>query len=137
MLWFILLFGVVTIASGASLASSLGSRREVATGRPSFESLADLTGIWDRERLESLVGPPHDDERYRADIESIAKIRRTWWKRWFDGELADAGCIGLAIIAACLIRSYPLLAWFVLAIPAVYLAISYLGGFVIVTRSRP
>ena len=136
MLWFIVLFVFVVIAAGASLVASLGSRNDLATGRPTFESVADLTGIWNRARLDELIGPSGDDDRYIVDAETVAKIPRTRWKRWFDPGVGDVGCIVLAIAAALLMRSHSLLAWCFVSVAAAYIAVGYIGGVVVVMRNR-
>ena len=136
MLWFIVLFVFIVIAAGASLVVSRGSRNDLATGRPTFESVADLTGIWNRARLDELIGPCGDDDRYIVDAETVAKIPQTWWKRWFDRDLGDVGCIVLAIAAALLMHSNSLLAWCFVTVAAAYIVVGYIGGVAVVMRNR-
>ena len=132
MVWFFLILTAVVIAAGASLAASWNSRRDLASGRPSFHSVADLTGIRNRTRLDELFGPRDGEDRYTVNAEALQKVPRTKWKRWFDREGSDIGCIALALAAALLIRSLPSIAWGLLAVSAVYLILGYLGALIAV-----
>jgi hypothetical protein len=64
-------------------------------------------------------------------------LPRTWWKRWFDHDLGDFGCILLAIAAAILLTcSYSVAAWCVLTAAACYVVAGYIGGVAVYMRSR-
>ncbi len=136
MLWFFVLLAVVLVSAGASLAASRDTRRDLDTGRPTFDSVADATGIWNRSRLDDLVGPRDDDDRYTVNAEMVRNIPSTWWKRWFDSDVADVGCIILSLIAASLIRSHPPFAWGLVSVGAAYIGVGYLGGILVVLRHR-
>jgi hypothetical protein len=136
MLWFILLLAVVLFAAGLSLVATRDTRRDLATGRPTFDSVADATGIWNRSRLDDLVGPRDDDDRYVVSAEQVRDISPTWWKRWFDSDVADVGCIVLSLAAGLLFRSYPSVAWILIVVSAVYIGVGYFGGIIVVLRNR-
>lgn len=137
MFWFIGLFAIVVISAGASLVASRDSRRNIASGNPTFASVADVTGIWNRERLDELIGPRDDDGRYNVGAETVAQLPRTRWKRWFDSDLGDVGCILLAVASAVLLTlSYSVAAWCVLSAAAIYIVAGYAGGTVMYMRSR-
>ena len=137
MLWFAALFFVVVILAGTSLAVSRDSRANVASGHPTFESVADITGIWNRQQLDDLLGPRDDADRYAVEPDTVAKLPRTWWKRWFDTDVIDVGCIVAAIVAAILLGcSYSVAAWCILSAAATYVVAGYVGGVVVYMRSR-
>jgi hypothetical protein len=136
MLWFYLLLAVVLVAAAASLVASGNTRRDLATGRPTFDSVADATGIWNRSRLDELVGPRDGDDRYAVSAELVRNIPPTWWKRWFDSDVADIGSIALSLIGVFLVRSYPSIAWGLLAVSAAYIIVGYIGGVFVVLRNR-
>jgi hypothetical protein len=93
MLWITLIAAMVILAATASLFGSWHTRRDVASGRPSYLSLADLTGIWDRRELARLCGPPDEDDRYSLSVETAARLPRKKWLRYFDAPLLDLACI--------------------------------------------
>ena len=136
MLWFYILLAVVLVAAGASLVASRDTRRDLATGRPNFDSVADATGIWNRSRLDDLVGPRDGDDRYAVSAEIVRNIPPTWWKRWFDSDVADVGCVVLSLIGVSLIHSQPSIAWGLVAFSASYIIVAYLGGILVVLRNR-
>lgn len=133
---FLVIFTVVLIAATASLVASRDTRRDLETGRPTFDSVADATGIWDRSRLDGLIGPRDGDDRYTASVQVVRSITPTWWKRWFDSNLADVGCIALSLIGASLMRSHASVAWGLVLVSAAYIFVGYIGGMVVVLRNR-
>lgn len=136
MLWFLVLLAFVLIAAVASLVASKNTRRDLGTGRPRFNSVADSTGIWNRSRLDDLVGPRDDEDRYTVTADVVRSIPPTWWKRWFDGGPADVGCIVLSLIGLSLIDTVPALSWASVAASATYLGIGYVGGILIILQNR-
>ena len=127
MLWISLIAVIVILAATASLLGTWHTRRDFATGRPNYLSLADRTGIWDRRELARLCGPPDEDERYFVSAETAARLPRRMWLRHFDSPLLDLACIlgasvsiGMGanhiagapwLVAAC--GLYQLVAWIV------------------------
>ncbi len=93
MLWITLIAVMVILVATASLFGTWHTHRDVASGRPSYLSLADLTGIWDRRELARLCGPPDEDERYSVSLETAATLPRKKWLRYFDPPLLDLACI--------------------------------------------
>ncbi len=136
MLSFFMLSAIVLVAAGASLVASRDTRRDLATGHPTFDSVADATGIWSRSRLDDLVGQRDEDDRYTVSAEMVYSIPMTWWKHWFDSDIADIGCIVLTLIGATQIRLHPPIAWSLVAVPAAYIVIGYVGGVLVVVRNR-
>lgn len=137
MLWYFVLLAVVLVAAGFSLMASGHTRRDLATGRPTFDSVADATGIWNRSHLDDLIGVRDSDDRYTVSADEVRRIPQTFWKRYFDSDVADAGCIICSLIGAPLIRSYPAIAWGLAAVSAAYIVAGYVGAFVVVIRNRP
>jgi len=135
MLWVILGSVLVVIAAGCSIRASRDSRRDINTGRPSFYSVADATGIWSRTRLDQLLGPRDTDDRYTATSEQVYGIPQAWWKRFFDNDLCSLACILLAIAAPFCYRSQTVLSIGLLAISGSCVVISYVGAVVVILQS--
>ncbi len=135
MLWIILGSVGVVIAAGCSVGASRDSRRDITGGHPKFDSVADATGVWNRTRLDQLLGPRDSDDRYTATAEQVYSIPKTWWKRVFDNDLCDLGCIIIALASPWFFRSQTTLSTILLAIAACYLVIGYVGAVVVVSRN--
>lgn len=135
MLWIILGSITVAIAGGYSIGASRDSRRDIAGGHPSFDSVADATGIWNRTTLDQLLGPRDSDDRYTAAAEDVYGIPKTWWKLFFDNDLCDLASITLALASPWFFRSHTTLSIILLAIAAGYVVIGYAGAVVVVIRN--
>lgn len=92
------LAGITVLAAAIALLSSHYSRREVRTGRATAYSLADLTGICDRDALDALFGPAESDGRYAVSPEQVSQVRQPLWKRSLDNDVLD----GLDLLTALL-----------------------------------
>jgi hypothetical protein len=134
MLWVLLASIAVVVAAGTSLGASRDSRRDIDGGRPSFYSVADVTGIWSRPRLDRLLGPRDDDDRYRATTEQVYTIPQTLWKRLFDNDLCDLACILFAIVSPFLYQSQTALSLGLLVVSGAYIVTGYVGAIVVVVR---
>ena len=99
MFWWIILSAVVVILAGStSLLGSWHTRRDIATGRASYLSLSDRTGIWDRKELAELYGEPDEDDRYTVSAATVAGFPKRLWQRFFDSMLLDlASIVGIAV----------------------------------------
>jgi len=135
MLWFILGSVAVVIAAACSIWASRASRRDITGGHPKYASVADATGVWNRTRLDQLFGPRDSDDRYTATAEQVYGIPKTWWKRLFDNNLCDLGCIIIALASPWFFRSQTALSIVLLAIAGGYIAIGYVGAVVVVIKS--
>ena len=87
--WMILIAVVVILAGSTSLLGSWHTRRDIATGRPTYLSLSDRTGIWNRNEIAELYGEPDEDDRYTVSAAQVAGFPRRMWQRFFDSMLLD------------------------------------------------
>jgi hypothetical protein len=117
-----------------SIGASRGSRRDIGSGRPSFYSVADATGIWSRSRLDRLLGPRDANDRYTATAEQVDAIPQTLWKRLFDNGLCDLACILVATASPFLYGSQTVVSLGLLAVSGAYIAVGYVGAIVVVIR---
>jgi len=115
MIYIVVLSVVVITAAVASLLGSWHTRRDITTGRPTYLSLADRTGIWDRNELARLLGPPDKDDRYPVTPRAAATLPRRIWVRVLDSALLDTGCIVLAVVSIGLATSGSVASWCLLA----------------------
>ncbi len=136
MLWILIGSVVVILGSGVSIWSSVRSRRDIATGRPRFESVADVTGIWKRETLDGILGPRDSEDRYRATSNQIHAIPKTAWKQLFDSELGDTATIIAAIISPLVYETNFALSLGLLSSSAAFIIIGYIGAVFVVVRDE-
>lgn len=96
MFWWSVLFGLALGSSLVSLWAGVHTYRDLRTGRPSYESLADYTGVRDRQTLARWYGPPDSADRY--DV--IGKqIQVRWWVWWLDAIYLDVAFLVVSIVA--------------------------------------
>ena len=133
--WVILVSIAVVIAAGCSIGASRNSHRDITGGHPTFDSVADATGVWNPTRLDQLLGPRDTDNRYTATAEQVYGIPKTRWKRLFDNDLCDVGCIILALASPWCFQSQTALSIILLAISAAYVVMGYVGAVVVVIRN--
>ncbi len=125
---------LVVLAAAASLWGSYDTRRDIRTGRPQYESLADFTGVWDRDELARLCGPPDSEDRYHVDAGTVQRLPQKWWVRCFDSIIMDCMSVAAAFAAMWLhFIEHPVSRWLV-AIAAAYQAVSWLMAVVAVAR---
>lgn len=136
MVWLIVGCVILAAASCLQLIASRESRRDVASGHPSYDSVADITGLWDRRQLDELLGPRDENDRYTATAADIDRIPRTWWKQLFDSDAADYVCLLLAIVAPLVYRSSSEVAIALFAVPALYTLLGYQGAVSMVLGSE-
>jgi hypothetical protein len=136
MVWVVLGAIAVIVGAGLSIAASRDSRRDVDRGQPSFYSVADVTGIWSRSRLDRLLGPRDADDRYSVTAEQVYAIPQTLWKRLFDNRPFDLACICVAIASPFLYGTQAALSVGLLALAGMYIATGYIGATVVVLRGR-
>lgn len=95
MIW---LIGILVVfAAAVSLWGSYDTRRDMRTGRPQYESLADFTGTWDRDQLAQLYGSPDDEDRYTVPAGAGRRLPQNWWVRCFDSVSMDCVSAGAAV----------------------------------------
>lgn len=135
MIWMICVSVVVVIAASTSLAASYDSRRDIATGKPEFTSIADRTGIWYREELDRLLGPRDENDRYTATTEQVDRIPRTWLKFLLDNDWCDGMSIAAALTAPALFCFYPALSVIVLTVAVLYILLGYIVSIVVVLKT--
>lgn len=136
MAWMIL--GGLVVGAGAvfSLIASRNSRRDVASGHPTYESVADLTGVWDRSQLDERLGPRDHLDRYTATAAEVDQIPRAWWKLLLDTDAGDVFCLLMTIAAPLAYHSFPNAGLALLAAAATYCIAGYLTAIVFVVRSE-
>lgn len=134
MLWFLLAAGLVIIMAGASLQSSRNSHSDIKTGHPSFESIADVTGIWNRQELDEQFGPRDSQGRYRATPKETGRIAKPAWKRWLDSPAGDWIALGTALAAPLIYRLHSTSAVVLLSGTAAYLFAGYVAAAIVVIR---
>ena len=125
MIYIVVLSIVVIAAAIASLFGSWHTRHDIAAGRPTYLSLADRTGIWDRNELTRLFGPPDEDDRYLVTPQAAATLPRRLWVRVLDSVFLDTGCIVLAVVSICLAASGTGASWCLLALCGCYQLVSW------------
>ena len=89
MFWTTAIAIAVIVGAATSLFGWWHTRRDIKSGRPSYLSLADLTGIWDRDALTRICGPPDHRDRYKVTPEMIARMPIRLWVRVFDTAALD------------------------------------------------
>ena len=136
MLWLIIISASLVLAVAISLWASFDSRRDISTGTPRFDSVADVTGIWNRETLDRILGPRDSEDRYRATAEEIRKIPRRPWKLWLDSEVADIVCMVAAVSAPFLYITNVAGAIVLLSCSGVYVLLGYVWAAREVFRGR-
>ena len=136
MLWVILGSVAVMIAAGCSVAATRDSHRDIKSGKPTFHSVADVTGVWDRAKLDQLIGPRDGNDRYAVRADQVYDIPQTWWKRWLDNDFCDVSCVVLAVAVPCIFLWQPTLAIVLLAGSAAYVIIGYTTALVVVLRGN-
>jgi|GEM_PF-2708060 flagellar basal body-associated protein FliL len=136
MLWIILGSVAVTTAAGLSIAASIHSHRDIETGHPKFDSIADVTGIWDRSTFDQSLGPRDADDRYTVNPEAVYRIPQTLPKRLFDNVCGDVVSIGFALVSPVLFRSQPAVAVILLIIASTYMVVGYVSAIVVVVGSQ-
>jgi hypothetical protein len=133
MIWIVLISGIVAGMATASLLGSYKTRRDLATGRPDYLSLADYTGIFDRQELAQLYGPPDAVDRYTVSRDT-APLPRRLWSRLLDSMALDVVCIIAAPAAAFLAANKTPSAWWVLALVCGYQVVSWAVAAWMVSR---
>ncbi len=135
MTWIIVASIVVVLGAGASLIGSLDDRRDLATGRPSFDTIASLVGTWDRPTITKYLGEPDRDGRFSVTPEQVRMIPRTWWKRYFDRPWQDGLCMIGAIAAPFLWPVQQPAAIAIAVASLTYVLAGYLLAIVMTVRS--
>jgi hypothetical protein len=135
-IWLIVVAALVVLLSGASIYGSYDTWRDMRSGRPTFDSLADYTGIVDRAALERLAGRPGPDGRYDLPFERASALPQRAWKKVFDWPAWDLmtllGAISAAAIA--LTGTERLLPVAILVPCAIYQVVSYVIAVIVVTK---
>ena len=101
-------FGAIIV--GSTTVSMLGrweTRRDIRAGRPSYLSLGDYTGTWDRMRLAELCGPPDREDCYTVESAVIRGMPKKLWLRLLDSWILDIGCVAGAIVSMGLLIFQP------------------------------
>lgn len=119
------LAGITAVLAAISLLASHYSRREVRTGRATAISLADLTGIFDRDALDALFGPADLDGRYPVSPEQVGQVRQPLWKRSFDNDVLDGLDLVTALLGATLVSRSTWVGGGLVAIAATHQIIGY------------
>lgn len=137
MLWMIIATVMVALAAGGSILATIGSRRDIASGNPTFDSVADVTGIWNRSELDRVLGPRDDEDRYCATAQQVYNIPPARWKWLLDNSWCDAVSLILALTAPVLYAMQsPGAGITLLGCSAAYQLIGYGSALVAVVRSR-
>lgn len=98
MIWFWLIVILTVFGAAGSIEGYFDDRRDLRSGRPSFDTLFSLTGIIDREFFIDLFGEPDEDDRFDVPPARASQIPTTWWTI-VDHPLLDLLCIVIAIAA--------------------------------------
>ncbi len=131
--WIVGIAVVVIFAGSASLLGSWHTRRDIATGRPSYLSLSDRTGIWDRKELARLYGEPDEEDRYT--VSAAARFHKSLWQMVFDSmRLNLVSIVGAAVSLWMASTAMPGAAW-VLAVCGGYQMMSWSVTVWVVVRN--
>ena len=124
--WLLVIVAVAIIGAGtASVVGSWHTRRDIATGRPSYLSLADYTGVWDRAELAEHCGQPNDEDRYTVSASEAAKVPGKLWLRLFDSVPLDLASVVAAAVSLWLVAVGNAAAVWMLTICGSYQIISW------------
>ncbi len=133
MIWPIVIAAVITLVAAASILTSFHTRRDLATGRPSYDSLLDYTGIASRHELARLFGPPDADDRYQVTREQ-AQSKQRLWVQLLDSIAGDTVCILVSILALGLVWNSHSAGLWLLGLAVAYQAIGWTVATVMVVR---
>jgi hypothetical protein len=118
-IWTILIGGLVVGMTTSSLMSTYKTRRDIASGRPEYLSLADYIGIFDRQVLLKQFGPADAEDRYTVSRET-AKKPRLPWSRLFDSMTLDVASFVTALVVGGLAANRTPGPWWPLALACAY-----------------
>jgi hypothetical protein len=89
-------FGFALLVTALAVGSLYGARvtsRELAQGVCSYEVLAGYTGVFNRKRLEALVGPADASGKYHLAPGRIKTLPRGLLGRFHLDEICIAGAV--------------------------------------------
>ncbi len=89
MIWLTTIAILAILAACGSIWGTIDDRRDIATGRPSFETLVSYTGVWSREVFVQLLGEPDAKDRFTLPAEKLRELPTSVWVRLFDSMLPD------------------------------------------------
>ncbi|MEZ6145007.1 MAG: hypothetical protein R3B91_06155 [Planctomycetaceae bacterium] len=94
-------WGIVAVTVLASLLSMYGSLhtwRDIQSGRPSYASLVDYTGISRPEELVSRFGEFDDEGRFTLSENDRTQLPRARWVVFMDQPIVDVVMILISVI---------------------------------------
>ena len=99
MIWLCVVSVLTVVAASASIWATIEDRREIRTGRPSFETLVSYTGIWRRDTFIEVLGEPDTMDCFALPKDKIHELPVSWWYRFFDSTPADVTSMILSVAA--------------------------------------
>jgi hypothetical protein len=96
LIWLTAIASLAIVAACGSIWGTIDDRRDIATGRPSFETLVSYTGVWNRGVFVQLLGEPNTKDRFALSTEQLRELPSSAWVRLFDNMLFDVLSIMLS-----------------------------------------
>ena len=120
MIGYIVLGAIIVGSTTVSLLGRWETRRDISNGRPSYISVGDYTGIWDRTKLSEICGPPDREDCYTVESSVIRSRPKSFGLRFLDSWILDVGCIAGSIVSMGLLMLQKPFGPLILAICAAY-----------------
>jgi len=105
MIWYIISGAIIVGVATVSILGKWEIRRDVKTGRPEYISIGNYTGIWNRQKLAELFGPPDQEDRYTVDVGQVVRIPKSLWLHFTDVWVLDGLCFAGCMIAMGLLMT--------------------------------
>ncbi|MCA9074929.1 MAG: hypothetical protein KDA93_07850 [Planctomycetaceae bacterium] len=129
------IWAIVAVTVGAGLLSIYGAwdtRKDILSGRPSYASLVDYTGISRPEELIAKFGEYNAEGRFELSDDECSRLPRKRWVILMDQPKLDLALIISSIMGGILNHwSHPIGLFLVLA-TSVWMLLSYaVAGWVV------
>ena len=89
----------VILSSLVSLIGTSGRKRNIALGEARLADLAEMTGLRDPRRIQSVFGPPDMGRVWRSVTLLDVRRARTPMGWLMSSDLVDYACIAVAVLA--------------------------------------
>lgn len=139
MFWIISVVAVLVVISVLiALTSSFFCWSDIRSGNPHWDSVADLTGVWEREKLDGLLGKSTDERGcYALTAEEAKRLPRTEWKQFVERPTVHIGVGVLALLALLAGSERPWLAGTFVGLAALHQIVAWIGATYLVSSVEP
>jgi hypothetical protein len=96
LIWLTAIASLAILAACGSIWGTIDDRRDIATGRPSFETLVSYTGVWNHKVFVRLLGEPDTKDRFTLSTDKLRELPSSVWVRLFDNITSDVLSIMLS-----------------------------------------